>query len=117
MDVLKLLVSLGCEWEDSVIDYAAAGGYLDIIEWANDNDCPSSELACAHAASFGQLDTLKWLRARGCPWDEETTRYASTDEIYDWAKRNGCPVADGNPREELKLRYGDHIVNWSFGDY
>ena len=117
LDVLKLLVSLGCEWEDSVIDYAAAGGYLDIIEWANDNDCPSSELACAHAASFGQLDTLKWLRARGCPWDEETTRYASTDEIYDWAKSNGCPVADGNPREELKLRYGDHIVNWSFGDY
>jgi hypothetical protein len=60
-----------------------------------------------YAAGFGQLDTLKWLRLQGCPWDEDTTKYASTDEIYNWAKSNGCPVAKGNPREHLRNNYDD----------
>jgi ankyrin repeat protein len=102
LDILKALVSHDCEWDDAVIDGAAARGHLDIIEWANDNGIPFTDSACHYAAGFGQLDTLKWLRAKGCPWDEDTTKYASTDEIYDWAKSNGCPVAKGNPRETLK---------------
>ena len=49
-------------------------------------------------ASNGQLETLQWLRALGCPWDESTTTHAKNEEIYLWAKQNGCPIAEGNPR-------------------
>ena len=107
--ILKLLRSLDPDWDEgddsTVTAHAAGGGHLEIIEWAIENGWPLTKSACKYAAGCGQLDTLKWLRTRGCPWDSDTTKYAATDEIYKWAKKNGCPVAKGNPREKLNDDY------------
>jgi hypothetical protein len=120
--MLQLLHSHDIEWyEDAIVENAAEGGHLDIIEWAHENGCPLTKSACQYAAGFGHLDTLKGLRAMGCPWDEDTTTYALTDEIYAWAKMNGCPVAKGNPREDLTSSFGELVIKkcnkWSFGEY
>ena len=109
--MLQLLDSYDCEWDDSVTDYAAAGGHLECIEWALNRGLNMTESTCKYASGFGQLDTLEWLRLGGCPWDEDTTKYASNDEIYNWAKSNGCPVAQGNPREELINDYDSFEFN------
>jgi hypothetical protein len=102
--MLQLLEKYGYYWDD-VANYAAAGGHVECIEWALDQELTIDESTCKYAAGFGQLETLQWLRLGGCPWDEDTTKYASTDEIYNWAKSNGCPVANGNPREKLTIEY------------
>jgi hypothetical protein len=103
--ILQLLDTYGFEWHDSVTDYAAAGGHLECIEWLLDKGCHKTASTCKYAAGFGQLDTVEWLRLGDCPWDKDTTTYASTDEVYNWAKSNGCPVAAGNPRENLENHY------------
>ena len=105
MATLQLLHSSDFQLDDDVPAFAASAGHLDIIKWARDRGCPWSESACKLAAGYGQLDTLKWLHANGCPWDESTTKYASSEEIYVWATNNGCPIAEGNPRETLTISF------------
>jgi hypothetical protein len=103
LSILKLLVDFAYDekrkCDSSMIDYAAAGGHLETVEWVHENQCTFRASTCNFAAGSGKLDILQWLRAKGCPWDERTTIYASTKEIYDWAKENGCPMAKGKPRE------------------
>ena len=106
LEIIQLLHSHDSEWdEDAIVEKAAEGGHLDIVQWAKENGCPLTESACQYAAGFGHFDTLKGLRDMGCPWDEGTTTYASTDEIYNWATKNGCPVAKGKPREKLERSF------------
>jgi hypothetical protein len=109
LEALQLLRSVDCEWDDTVPAFAAGRGHVHLIEWAINNGCPWSERTCLHAAAYGTLETLKWLRAKGCPWDDKTTEHASTNEIYLWAKGNGCPVAKGNPRNGLVSDYNFYL--------
>ena len=46
-----------------------AGGHLEVLKWARENDCPWDEYTCRAAAKGGHLETLKWARENGCPWD------------------------------------------------
>lgn len=96
--ILQLFHSLGYELTNSEINYAASGGHLDVIEWALNHGCHFTEHTSRDASANGQLTTLRRLFAKGCPWDESTTKYARTEEIYLFAKSNGCPIAVGNPR-------------------
>jgi len=54
---------------------AAYGGYLEILKWARENNCPWNEYTCTCAASGGHLETLKWARENNCPWNEFTCAY------------------------------------------
>lgn len=98
MDILIFLHSSNYVLANDEINYAAAGGKLDIINWALDNGYSLTTCTSYFAASNNQLMTLKWLFARGCPWDETTTTGAYDEEIYSFAKSNGCPIAKGDPR-------------------
>lgn len=48
--------------------WAAEGGYLEVLKWAIENDCPWDEQTCSRAAARDYLEVLKWLRTNGCPW-------------------------------------------------
>ena len=100
LTILQFLRSCHCEWDEFVPAYAACFGHVHLIEWAMKNGCTLSASTCFYAATKGEWETLKWLRANGCPWDERTTSYAESEEIYEWAVANGCPVEVGNPRHE-----------------
>ena len=56
---------------------AAAGGHLEVLKRARENDCPWDWRTCSKAARGGQLDVLKWARANGCPMEWETCTYAA----------------------------------------
>ena len=44
---------------------AAAGGHLEVLQWARRQGCPLDN-ACLVAIKHGNLDTLKWMVADGC---------------------------------------------------
>ena len=56
---------------------AAAGGYLEVLKWARENDCPWDKETCKWAAENGHLEILKWAREQGCPWSERTRNLAA----------------------------------------
>jgi hypothetical protein len=63
----------GCSWCPSACDAAAAGGHLELLQWAQANNCTIgarkySSQSCDLAARGGHLETLQWLRANGCVW-------------------------------------------------
>jgi len=70
---------------------AAAGGHLDVLQWARQNGCPwcedldiwnTADLdvidCCARAAAGGHLAVLQWAREHGCPWSAATRDLAAT---------------------------------------
>ena len=73
---------------------AANNGYLNILKWARENECPWDETTCSWAASSGQFQTLKWAKDNGCPWNEDTITEALKQGHWNvaiWAIDNGCP--------------------------
>ena len=55
---------------------AAAGGHLEVLQWARENGCPWNERTCTYAASGGQLEVLQRACANGCEWDGQTITWA-----------------------------------------
>ena len=51
---------------------AAAGGHLEVLQWARVNGCPWEKYTSHWAAVEGLLDTLKFARANGCRWTAST---------------------------------------------
>ena len=41
---------------------AARGGYVDVLDFLQANDCPPNWTACAAAAAGGHLHVLEWLQ-------------------------------------------------------
>lgn len=79
-------------------DYAAEGGYIDILKYAIANGCPFDELTCTMAARGGQLEILKYLRNElKCPWDYRTAYIAAGMghlELLKWSIINKCEEND-----------------------
>jgi hypothetical protein len=47
---------------------AAAGGHLQVLQWARERHCPWDENAIrTNAASRGHVDMLRWLDEQGVP--------------------------------------------------
>ena len=67
--ILKWLKENGCEWDESICDYAAEGGHLDVLKWLKENGCEWDESTCDYAAEGGHLEVLKWAIDNGCPCD------------------------------------------------
>jgi hypothetical protein len=47
----------GCPWDEC--NGAAAGGHLEVLQWAREYDCPWGEETCATAAQGGHLEVLR----------------------------------------------------------
>ncbi len=83
----------GAAWDNLVCAYAAAHGYLAVLQWARANGAPWEEQTCVRAARGGHLALLQWsrllagerlhvptaLRGTGAyastHWNTDTTRY------------------------------------------
>lgn len=42
---------------------------------------------CNWAAGNGHLEVLQWARTNGCPWISNICKYAKTKEIKDWIRQ------------------------------
>ena len=78
---------------------AAAGGYMDVLEWLHARCAPNAFTPTAYTRAIrcGRLDCVQWLYAHGHPWDDRTTGDAKAfaqPAIYNWLIDNGCPVSN-----------------------
>jgi hypothetical protein len=69
---------------------AAAGGHLEVLQWAKANGAPWDESVCSSAAVEGHLDVLQWAKANGAPWNINLIRGAASKKpkILEWLKEN-----------------------------
>ena len=95
----------------STCEAAAAGGHLEVLQWAWNHGCPRDAGTCAAAALGGQLEMLMWARQNGCPLSSSPQHYmggmAATLhylrntchsaakgghlEVLKWARKKNCP--------------------------
>ena len=69
-----------------------------VPQWVVDQSLPYQRLVCCYAAAGGQLQLLQWARGRGMYWDKQVYRMALRKEgegphmeVFGWAMDNGCP--------------------------
>ena len=94
LEVMQWARENGCPWNAETCTSAAQGGHLEVLQWGRANDCPWNEGMCLVAATGGQLEVLQWLRTNGCPWNADTCSVAATGghlEVLQWLRANGCP--------------------------
>ena len=93
LECLKYARERGCDWSDLTCANAAENGHLECLKYAYERGCPLYEEMCAYAASNGHLECLKYLHERGCPWNEETCQNAAEKghlECLKYAHEHGC---------------------------
>ena len=54
----------------------AKNGYLEVLQWARQNDCSWDPWTCSLATCYGHFEILKWARQNGCPWNSLTEQIA-----------------------------------------
>ena len=77
LDVLQWARGQGYPWDFLTCTDAAASGHLEVLKWARQHDCPWIAHTCARAAGRGHLAVLKWAREHGRPWDTSTCKSAA----------------------------------------
>ena len=77
LELLRLALELGYEWNWATCCSAALNGHLECLKYARERGCDWSEHTCSRAAENGHLECLKYAHERGCPWDEETCACAA----------------------------------------
>jgi hypothetical protein len=94
LELLRLALELGYEWNWETCCCAALNGHLECLKYARERGCDWSEVTCGAAAENGHLDCLKYAHENGCPWDKRTcdnaARYGHLD-CLEYAHENGCP--------------------------
>ncbi len=91
-DTLELsrLRDSGQPWDEYTCAAAAAGGYLETLQWAHEHGCPWDARTCSMAAWKRHLNILRWARANGCPWNRDACLRAATDsDTITWI--SSCP--------------------------
>ena len=82
-----------CHWVTDVCRIAAAGGHLNILQWARSQTPQYSwdVMTCAVAARFGHLEVLQWIRSQTppCPWDDRACQLAARNGHLE-VLRFGC---------------------------
>ena len=80
MEVLQWARKHGCAWGDRTCALAAKGGHRDVLRWAREHGCEwdSDPSTCHDIARHGHLEVLQWAWQEGCPWDAETCVGAAT---------------------------------------
>ena len=94
LELLRLALELGYEWNWETCASAAMSGQLECLKYARERGCDWSDLTCANAAENGHLECLKYAHEHGCPWDELTCRGAAEKghlECLKYAHEHGCP--------------------------
>jgi len=108
LECLKYARERGCDWSEHTCSRAAENGHLECLKYAHERGCPWDELTCAYAASNGQLECLKYLHEHGCPWNEDmcdNAAYHGHLECLKYAHERGCPW------DELTCAYAAKLGN------
>ena len=94
LECLKYARERGCDWSHLTCEFAAYSGNLECLKYAHERGCPWSEVTCANAAENGHLECLKYAYERGCPLYEEMCAYAASNghlECLKYLHERGCP--------------------------
>ena len=94
LDILKMLRSIGIEWDGNTCFFAAMFGHLAVLQWAREHGCPWDARTSFYAALNGDLAMLQWAREHGCRWNEWTCSSAAANgdlAVLQWAREHGCP--------------------------
>ncbi len=101
---------------DSLINYAAFCGHLQIVKWFWHYFGPDCNiLICENAATNGDIKIIKWLRRKGCPWNHSTSETAAFYghlELLEWLYINKCPLRLQIILNIAFMRLHDHIIKW-----
>lgn len=117
-ELLKWLISNKFSYSNTLSDYAAVGGHLEIVQWTFDLGCKGINILKAavkggnirildwlstqgindptwiyfYAVDEGQLQVLKWARMKGCEWPDPfiiTLPFRDNLEMFQWSVENG----------------------------
>ena len=94
LELLRLALELGYEWNWETCASAAMSGQLECLKYARERGCDWSDSTCANAAENGHLEMLKYAHEHGCPWDELTcgaAAYVNEIECLRYAQDHGAP--------------------------
>ena len=94
LELLRLALELGYEWNWETCCCAALNGHLECLKYARERGCDWSEHTCANAALNGHLECLKYAHEHGCPWHELTcgaAAYMNEIECLRYAQDHGAP--------------------------
>ena len=94
LELLRLALELGYEWNWETCCCAALNGHLECLKYARERGCDWSEHTCANAALNGHLECLKYAHEHGCPWHElrcGAAAYVSEIECLRYAQDHGAP--------------------------
>ena len=106
--------AMGCPWTPSILEAAAEGGHIpvlqhlldkkcpfdgkaplaaaskchrDVLQFLLENKCPFDFRTCAATAQTGHLALLQWVReVAHCNWNASTCASVSS-----WSQAFGCP--------------------------
>ncbi len=77
-DMMKFLKQYGCEMGDWAATSAVINSNMEMFEWLIENGYKLVPELCFYAACKGYLEIIKILRNKyNCPWDSQTTLWAA----------------------------------------
>jgi hypothetical protein len=118
--VCQFLVAEQCPCDEHAIEWAAQGGYTEVVRFLHESGCPwdvdticveaaesieplqylkqqgcvFTEAVMSNAASSGNTHICQFLRVEQCPWDTEGCKWAARNGHVDtlrWLHEQGCP--------------------------
>lgn len=69
LELLQWARDNNCYWNVNTFANGARNGHLELLKWAHQNGCRRNALSPLYAARYGHLDILKWLVDTGCNWN------------------------------------------------
>lgn len=106
LELLKIFRHHGFPWNETVINAAAEGGYIDIIQWCIENGCYFDINSCAEAAaSKSQLKVLQWLLSEELKVTQKLLNSSARSgqfEAVQWCVDNGASVSERTCKEAAR---------------
>jgi hypothetical protein len=104
LEKLRWLRTIGCPWDERVLEAFASKGELEHMQWAREHGCPWGKGICERASGSGlaghgrSIEVLKWLRANGCEytgWEMVEPFETGCLDVLQWLRADGCPWEPG----------------------
>jgi hypothetical protein len=105
LEKLRWLRTIGCPWDERVLEAFAAKGELEHMQWAREHGRPWGKGICERAAGLGlvspgrSIEVLKWLRANGreyTGWEMVRPFETGCLDVLQWLRADGCPWEPGS---------------------
>ena len=68
--------------DEGVMEHAACGSNLELVQWLRGEGCPWNWRTCYRAVQQGHVEVLRWARENGCPWTARTRDRAAAELGY-----------------------------------